>query len=130
MESASKENRKSTGHGVRSFAGKAATGFMNAIVPLGDLSKNEILKLFPKCLLINHLEGASGCNSVSGEISIGAQGFFCENGEIIHAADNLTISANFFDLLKNIAGISNKYSDSFSSVKIPSIAISEMAVSA
>jgi PmbA protein len=129
MESASKENRDSTGHGVRGFAGKAATCFMNAVVPLGGLSKNDMLALFPKCLLITHLEGSSGCNSVSGEMSIGAQGFLCENGAIAHAADNLTISANFFDLLKNIVGIGSRYSDSFSSVKVPSLAISEMAVS-
>jgi len=129
LESASKENRKSTGHGVRGFSGKAATSFINAVVSLGELSGKEILSIFPKCILINHLEGTSGCNSVSGEISIGAQGFWCENGVPLHAADNLTISANFFDLLKNIVGIGSEYNDSFSSVKVPSLAISEMAVS-
>ena len=130
MESASKENRKSTGHGARGFAGKAGTSFMNAVVPLGEMSAKELLAIFPKCLLINHLEGSSGCNSVSGEISIGAQGFWCENGVPLYATDNLTISANFFDLLKNIAGTGNEYDDSFSAVKVPSLAISEMAVSA
>ncbi|MDR1812535.1 MAG: TldD/PmbA family protein [Candidatus Fibromonas sp.] len=130
MESASRENRKSTGHGTRGFAGKAVTSFMNAVVPTGKVSKKELMTEFPKCLLINHLEGNSGCNSVSGEISIGAQGFWCENGVPLYAADNLTISANFFDLLKNITGIGSQYNDSFSSVKVPSLAISEMAVSA
>ncbi len=129
LESASKENRESTGHGVRGFSGKAATGFMNAVVPLGELSNKEILSIFPKCLLINHLEGSSGCNPVSGEISIGAQGFLCENGVPLHAADNLTISANFFDLLKNIVEIGGEYNDSFSNVKVPSLAISEVSVS-
>ncbi|MCL2206491.1 MAG: TldD/PmbA family protein [Fibromonadales bacterium] len=130
LESASEENRKSTGHGTRGFSGKAGTSFMNAVVPLGQLSKQEMLSAFPKCLLINHLEGSSGCNSVSGEISIGAQGFWCENGVPLHAADNLTISANFFDLIKNIVGIGSEYSDSYSSIKVPSLVISEMSVSA
>ena len=130
MEAASKENKKSTGNGIRGFAGKAGTTFFNAVVPLGNLSEEEILKLFPKCLLINHLEGSSGCQSVSGEISIGAQGFWCENGNLLHAVDNVTISANFFDLLQNIIGIGGEYNDSFSSVKVPSLAIAEMAVSA
>ncbi|MDR2732886.1 MAG: hypothetical protein LBB36_06670, partial [Fibromonadaceae bacterium] len=129
LESASKENRKSTGNGARGSSGKAVTSFINAVVPLGDLPKEELLAMFPQCLLITHLEGSSGCQSVSGEISIGAQGFWCENGVPIHAADNFTISANFFDLLKNIAGIGNSYSDSFSSVKVPSLAVGEMAVS-
>jgi len=129
LESASKEQRKSTGHGVRGFSGKAGTGFMNAVVSLGELSGKEILSVFPKCLLINHLEGSSGCNPISGEISIGAQGFWCENGVPLHATDNLTISANFFDLLNNITEIGSEYSDYFSNVKVPSLAISEMAVS-
>jgi len=130
LESAAEEKCKSTGHGMRGFSGKAGTSFMNAVVPFGKTSRNDILALFPKCLLINHLEGSSGCNGVSGEISIGAQGFWCEDGVPIHAADNLTISANFFDLLKNIVGIGGEYNDSFSSVKAPSLAISEMSVSA
>jgi PmbA protein len=129
LESASKEKRKSTGHGARGFSGKASTSFINAVVPTGNLSKEEMLALFPKCFFITHLEGSSGCDSVSGEISIGVQGFYCENGAMLHAADNITISANFFDLLKNIVGVGNEYSDSFSSVKVPSLAISEMAVS-
>jgi len=129
MESAAKENRKSTGHGTRGFSGKAGTSFINAVVPLGELQSKEILALFPKCLFITHLEGSSGCHSVSGEISIGAQGFWCENGVPLYATDNLTISANFFDLLKNIVGIGNEYNDSFSHVKVPSLAISEMSVS-
>jgi PmbA protein len=100
------------------------------VVPLGELPKEKILAIFPKCLLITHLEGSSGCHPVSGEISIGVQGFWCENGTPLYAADNLTISTNFFDLLKNITGIGNSYNDSFSSIKVPSLAISEMAVSA
>jgi PmbA protein len=129
IESAAKENSKSTGHGARGFSGKAGTSFINAVVPLGELSNKEILALFPKCLLITHLEGNSGCHPVSGEISIGAQGFWCENGTPLHAVDNLTIFTNFFDLLKNIVGIGTEYNDSFSSIKVPSLAISEMSVS-
>jgi PmbA protein len=130
IESASKENKRSTGHGVRGFSSKAGTSFFNAVVSLGTKSMTELCAMFPSCLLISHLEGSSGCNDVSGEISIGAQGFWCENGAIQHAVDNITLSADFFDLLKNITGIGNEYSDSFSSVKAPSLAISEMSVSA
>jgi PmbA protein len=129
MESASKENRKSTGHGARGFAGKAITSFINAVVALGNKSEREMLSMFPHCLLVTHLEGGSGCDPVSGQISIGVQGFWCENGIPVHATDNLTISSNFFDLLKNIVEIGNGYNDYFSSVKVPTLAISEMSVS-
>jgi len=130
IESASKENRRSTGHGTRGFASKAGTSFFNAVVPLGTKSTEELCKMFPRCLLINHLEGKSGCNSVSGEMSIGAQGFLCENGVIQHAIDNITLSSNFFDLIKNITGLGNCYDDAFSSVKVPSLSVCEISVSA
>jgi len=130
IESASKENRKSTGHGARSFAGKAVTSFINAVVALGEKSEREILSMFPHCLLVTHLEGGSGCDSVSGQISIGVQGFWCENGLPVHATDNLTISSNFFDLLKNIVEVGHEYNDYFSNVKAPTLAVSEMSVSA
>jgi len=130
MESASKENRKSTGHGARSFAGKAVTSFINAVVALGEKSEREILSMFPHCLLVTHLEGGSGCDSVSGQISIGVQGFWCEKGLPVHATDNVTISSNFFDLLKNIVEVGHDYNDYFSNVKVPTLAISEMSVSA
>ncbi|MDR2593338.1 MAG: TldD/PmbA family protein [Fibromonadaceae bacterium] len=130
MESASKENRKSTGHGSRGFAGKAGTSFMNAVVELGDKTEREMLAMFPHCLLVTHLEGGSGCDPVSGQISIGVQGFWCVNGLPVHATDNLTISSNFFDLLKNIVEIGHDYNDYFSNIKVPTLAISEMSVSA
>jgi len=130
IEAASKEKRASTGHGVRGFASKAKTSFLNAIVRTGTKSGEELLALFPNCLLITHLEGSSGCNSVSGEISIGAQGFWCEKGIPVHAVDNFTISANFFDMLKNITGVGKEYNNSYSNVKVPSLAVCEMSVSA
>ncbi|MDR0516622.1 MAG: TldD/PmbA family protein [Fibromonadaceae bacterium] len=130
IEAASRENRKSTGHGSRGFSSKAGTTFFNAVVPLGKDSTAQICSAFPNCLLINHLEGSSGCNAISGEMSIGVQGFWCEKGIPQYAVDNITVSANFFDMLKNITAVGNVYSDSFSSVKVPVFAVSEMAVSA
>jgi PmbA protein len=43
--------------------------------------------------------------------------------------DGITISGNFYDLLQNIQGISNEWSDSFSSVKVPDLLVSGFKVS-
>ncbi|MCQ2062944.1 MAG: TldD/PmbA family protein [Fibrobacter sp.] len=129
LETASKAGVKTTGNGARSFGSKMSTSFYNLLVPAGDVSTLELLKLFPKCLFVVRLEGSSGCNSVSGELSIGAHGFWCENGQIVHPVDGVTLSGNFFDIIKNIVAVGNEYRSAFSSYKVPALAISELSVS-
>jgi PmbA protein len=75
------------------------------------------------------LEGGSGCSSVSGEISIGAQGFLVEQGRRVRPVDRVTLSTNFFDLIRRIRAFSDRYSDSFSSVKVPDVLVEEVHVS-
>ncbi|MCR5377880.1 MAG: TldD/PmbA family protein [Fibrobacter sp.] len=129
LETAAKAGRKTTGNGSRSFGDKMSTGFYNLLVPAGDKTTAELLKLFPKCLLVARLEGNSGCNSVSGELSIGAHGFWCENGVIQHPVDGVTLSGNFFDIIQNIVAVGNEYYNPFSNYKVPALAVSNLAVS-
>lgn len=129
LETASKAGCKSTGNGIRGFGSKMSTAFFNLLVPAGDKTTAELLKLFPKCLLVARLEGNSGCNSVSGELSIGAHGFWCENGVIQHPVDGVTLSGNFFDIIQNIVAVGNEYYNPFSNYKVPALAVSNLAVS-
>lgn len=129
LETAAKDNRKTTGNGVRNFGSRMGTDFCNLYVPAGTCSTAELLKLFPKCLLVVRLEGGSGCNAVSGEFSMGAHGFWCENGVIEHPVDGVTLSGNFFDIMQNIVDVGNEYKDPFSSYKVPALAVSELSVS-
>lgn len=128
LESAKKAGVVPTGTGSRGYSGKAGTGFANYLVPLGTHSVEDLLAQHPKCLLIVKLEGGSGCSAISGEISIGAQGFLYENGVRVRAVDRITLSTNFFDLLQNIEGFSNEYSDAFSSVKVPDVLVNPVHV--
>lgn len=129
LETASKAGVKTTGNGARSFGSKMSSSFYNYLVPAGKLTTAELLKLFPKCLFVVRLEGNSGCNAVSGELSIGAHGFWCENGQIVHPVDGVTLSGNFFDIIKNVVAVGNEYRDPFASYMVPALAVSELSVS-
>ncbi|MDR1759751.1 MAG: TldD/PmbA family protein [Fibrobacter sp.] len=129
LESALRAGAESNGCAVRSYSGKVETAFSNLIVAPGELPTSELLKLFPRCLFVVKLEGNSGCSAVSGEISIGAQGFLYENGNAVQAAEGFTLSTNFFDLLQNLVAVGSEYNEFFSSVKVPALAVSEIAVS-
>jgi PmbA protein len=128
LESAKKAGVKPTGSGSRGYSGKAGTGFSNYIVDKGDKTLDELLATYPKCLYVTKLEGGSGCSAISGEISIGAQGFLYENGKRVKPVDKITLSSNWFELINLIRGLSNEYSDSFSSVKVPDMLVESMHV--
>jgi len=129
LETAAKAGCKSTGNGVRDLGTKMSTSFYNMYVPCGEKSTEELLKLFPRCLLVARLEGNSGCNSVSGELSIGAHGFWCENGQIVHPVDSVTLSGNYFDIIQEVVACGNAYYDDFSSTKVPALAVQSLSVS-
>ncbi|EPG75635.1 TldD/PmbA family protein [Leptospira fainei serovar Hurstbridge str. BUT 6] len=128
LESAKKEGVKPTGHGVRSYSGRAGTSFSNFIIPFGTSTRQELLSSVPHCIFVTKLEGGAGCSAVSGEISIGVQGFYYKNGIPQFPVDRITMNTNFFDLLRKIDGISNEYSDSYSSIKVPDVLVSEINI--
>jgi PmbA protein len=128
LESAKKAGVSPTGTGARGYSGKAGTGFANYVVKPGVATLDELLARHERCFYVVKLEGGSGCSAVSGEISIGAQGFLVEGGKKIRPVDRVTLSTNFFDLLKNVEAFGNEYNDSFSSVKVPDVLISGIHV--
>ncbi len=128
LESAKKAGCKPTGTGSRGYSGKAGTGFSNYLVAKGNATLQDLLSANPHCLFITKLDGGSGCSAISGEISIGAQGFWYENGKRIKPVDKVTLSSNYFQMLLAIRGLSNEYSDSFSSVKVPDMLVESMFV--
>jgi PmbA protein len=128
LESSKKAGIAPTGNGSRSYAGKAGTGTSNLIVDKGTRSVEELLAVYPECIYVTKLEGSSGCSAISGEISIGVQGFLYQNGKRIRPIDRITLNSNYFDLLPLIRGLSNEYNDSFSSMKVPDILVESMYV--
>ena len=129
VESANKENKSSTGHAVRGYSGGISTRSHNLVWPRGDHSLEQLCSLNNKCLLVTQLEGQAGCNPVSGDISIGVQGFLIENGRRIQPVDSITLAGNFFDVLLNIRGCGNTYQPELTHSFIPALLIEGLTVS-
>ena len=129
VESANKENKSSTGHAVRGYSGGIGTRSHNLVWPTGELSLEQLCAQNSKCLLVTQLEGQAGCNPVSGDISIGVQGFLMENGQRIQPVDSITLAGNFFDVLLNIRGSGNTYQPELTHSFIPALLIEGLTVS-
>jgi PmbA protein len=55
-------------------------------------------------LLVTELMG-QGVSLITGDYSRGASGFWVENGEIVHAVEEVTIAANLRDMFQGIAAV-------------------------
>ena len=55
----------------------------------------------PRCLYITETIG-HGSNIVTGDYSVGANGFLIENGDFKYPINEITIAGNFKDMFKNI----------------------------
>jgi len=93
--SARKMGMKSTGH---------AGGIHNWLVQATDPDLAALLKKMDKGLLVTELMG-QGVNTVTGDYSRGAAGFWVENGELQCPVSEITIAGNLTDMFKQIVGI-------------------------
>ena len=93
--SARKLGMASTGH---------AGGCHNLLVRDSGEDFAALLQKLGTGLLVTELLG-HGVNTVTGDYSRGAAGFWVENGEIAYPVDEITIAGNLRDMLKGIVAV-------------------------
>ena len=77
-------------------------GTSNLYFDNGNISYKDLLNSNSKCLYITETIG-HGSNIVTGDYSVGATGFFVENGEFKYPINEITIAGNFKDMFQNIS---------------------------
>jgi len=83
-----------------------AGGVHNLTIDPGKLGLVDLLKQMGTGLLVTELIGF-GVNTVTGDYSRGAAGFWIENGEIAYPVEEITIAANLRDMYRGIAAVGN-----------------------
>lgn len=83
-----------------------AGGVHNIHVPTSDSDLKALLKEMDRGLLVTELMG-QGVNTVTGDYSRGASGYWVEKGEIQFPVHEVTVAANLKDMFKNIVKIGN-----------------------
>jgi PmbA protein len=104
--SARKLGRQSTGSAGRGVGGNPGPTTSNLIMQAGAMSRDALLRSTPKGLYVTSLMGF-GFNAVTGDFSRGAQGFWIENGELTFPVSEVTIAANFEEILKRIDAVAD-----------------------
>ena len=96
----------STASAGRGIGGNPGPTTSNLIMQPGEVSREELLRQTGRGLYVTALMGF-GFNPVTGDFSRGAQGFWIEGGELTYPVSEVTIAANFDQILKRIDLVAN-----------------------
>jgi PmbA protein len=103
-----------------------AGGVHNLVVDPSDLSFEDLLKEMNTGLLVTELMGM-GINTVTGDYSRGACGFWVEGGEIQFPVEEITVAGNLRDMYLGIRRVANDV-DLRGNVRTGSVLIEQMTV--
>jgi PmbA protein len=124
--SARKLGRTSNGCAGRGVGGAPHVTTSNFILERGATKPSEILHSISRGLYVTEMMGF-GFNPTTGDFSRGAGGFLIENGKLGRAVSEVTISANFEDLLCGIDAVGDDL-DLRSATATPTFRVKRMMV--
>ena len=103
-----------------------AGGVHNIQLTHSNKSQQDLMKEMNTGLFVTELIG-HGVNTVTGDYSRGASGFWIENGEIQYPVEEITIAGNLRDMFSTICAIGND-TDKRGNVQCGSILIENMTI--
>lgn len=121
-----KLGRASTGSAGRGIGGNPGPTTSNLVMQAGTMTREALLRDTGRGLYVTSLMGF-GFNPVTGDFSRGAQGFWIEGGELTFPVSEITIAANFDDILKRIDAVADDLKLR-SSTAAPTFRVSHMTV--
>jgi PmbA protein len=97
---------ETTGHAARGTGGPPHPASTNFYMEAGALSPEELIADIKEGFYITELMGM-GVNSVTGDYSRGAAGFWIENGKIAYPVSEVTIAGNLKDMFLRLTPASD-----------------------
>ncbi|HKL12698.1 MAG TPA: TldD/PmbA family protein [Halanaerobiales bacterium] len=111
LKTAKKSNTETTGNAYRaSHKSKISISPTNMYLQKGEHSFKKLIEKLNEGLIIEDVQGLhSGANQVSGDFSLSARGFYVKDKAIVKPVEQITISGNFLQLLKDIKIIGSDF---------------------
>lgn len=109
LTNAKKAGVESTGNAARGYASPVSISPYCLRVAAGEENNEQLLARMQNGIYITELKGLhAGADAVTGDFSIESAGFLVENGRLGAPVHSFTVAGNFFDLLKQIDGVSSE----------------------
>jgi PmbA protein len=118
---------RSTANAARGLTGAPVVGFGNFFIAPGVYSPDEIIASVKNGFYVTDMIGF-GYNTVTGDFSRGASGWWIEDGKLAFPVEEVTIAGNFRDMLRGIVMIGDNLRFR-GKIAAPTIKIDRMMVS-
>jgi PmbA protein len=102
LRSARQLGLQTDGRASRGTSGPPSPSTTNLYLPAGAITRDAMLADIKSGFYVNELMGF-GVNSVTGDYSRGASGFWIENGTLAYPVSEVTIAGNLKDMFLNMA---------------------------
>jgi len=99
----------------------------NIVMAPGTRGGSEMVKSIKKGVFITGFIGGN-CNGSTGDFSYGIEGFYIEDGKVIHPVNEMNITGNMNDFWFGLSEVGNDFTGN-GSVQIPSLMISNAELS-
>ncbi len=120
---------ESTGNGSRSsFKSVPAVGVSNLYIEAGERGLDELLKEMDTGFFITELMGVHTINTITGEFSLGAQGFRVEGGELKYPVRSMAIAGELLGLFSRVEEVGSDLRF-IGGTGAPSLRLSELDIS-
>ena len=129
LKTAAKSGVDSTGNASRSLFNPPEPALTNFVIQPGETALKDILAGIDHGILVEDLLGIGQGNIISGAFSNPlALAFKIEKGEIVGRVKDMSIAGNIYDLLTDVAAISQEAQWVYNTFHAPYILIPEMNV--
>lgn len=130
MKTAKIDKTESTGNASRSYKSNIGVAPTNLYFTKGDMLFAELLKEMGEGIVITEVSALhSGFNAISGDFSLPAKGYTVKNGEKEKFFRQITVSGNYFDMLKDVLAAGDDLTfGTNGNIGSPSLLISKISV--
>ena len=101
MRSASQLKLVTNGRAVRGAGSPPSPSCTNLYMAPGKVTPEELIADIKQGFYVTETSGM-GVNYTNGDYSVGASGFWIENGEITFPVNEVTLAGNLLDIFKNL----------------------------
>ncbi|MCH2546947.1 MAG: TldD/PmbA family protein [Alphaproteobacteria bacterium] len=125
IRAANKLGLSTLGDASRSATSPPHPSSSNLYLAAGDVSAKELMADIKEGLYITDTFG-SGSNLITGDVSVGAAGFWIENGIITHPVNEFTIAGNLRDMYKRLTPANDlefRYSTNAPTIRIEGMTV-------
>jgi PmbA protein len=125
---AKKDKIASSGNGMRGgFKGIPGVNITNLYIEPGQESLEALISSVDKGLLVTEVLGMHTANSISGDFSVGATGFWIERGKKAYPVREITIAGNILELMRHVDAVGSDIRFS-GRIGCPSLRVKELSI--